>query len=83
MNQSSNDSFPTAMHIAAVQGIAVNLIPHERTHRELRKKKRRSQKSSQIGRNPHPGCDTADLGTGILRLCRAGRERHRAAAASR
>src|SRR5947207_5495167 len=35
-SQSSNDSFPTAMHIAAVQGIVQELIPALNTlHREL------------------------------------------------
>src|SRR6202790_499197 len=41
MSQSSNDSFPTAMHIAAAQGIVANLIPAlGELHRELRKKEK-------------------------------------------
>src|SRR5207253_5397208 len=41
MSQSSNDSFPTAMHIAAVQEIVRTLIPSlNELHRELAKKAR-------------------------------------------
>src|SRR5579864_5220016 len=41
MSQSSNDSFPTAMHVAAVQGVVANLIPAlGELHRELRKKEK-------------------------------------------
>src|SRR5450755_2207321 len=39
MSQSSNDSFPTAMHIAAATGIKADLIPAlSELHRALRKK---------------------------------------------
>src|ERR1700710_2182513 len=41
MSQSSNDAFPTAMHIAAAQGITANLIPAlDMLHRALRKKEK-------------------------------------------
>src|SRR6187549_4018304 len=41
MSQSSNDSFPTAMHIAAAQRIVSDLIPAlSELHRELRKKEK-------------------------------------------
>jgi fumarate hydratase, class II len=51
MSQSSNDSFPTAMHIAAVQGIIGNLIPAlSELHRELRKKETAFAKIVKIGR---------------------------------
>src|SRR3977135_2806864 len=41
MSQSSNDSFPTAMHIAAVEGIVADLVPGlSRLHRALRKKEK-------------------------------------------
>jgi fumarate hydratase class II len=51
MSQSSNDSFPTAMHIAAVQGIIGNLIPAlSELHRELRKKEKAFAKIVKIGR---------------------------------
>jgi fumarate hydratase class II len=51
MSQSSNDSFPTAMHIAAAQGIIGQLIPAlSELHRELRKKERAFAKIVKIGR---------------------------------
>src|ERR1700682_5383022 len=51
MTQSSNDSFPTAMHIAAAQGIVANLIPAlSELHRELRKKEKTFAKIVKIGR---------------------------------
>src|ERR1700692_2072028 len=41
MSQSSNDSFPTAMHIAAVERIVADLIPAlSELHRALRNKQR-------------------------------------------
>ena len=51
MSQSSNDSFPTAMHIAAAQGIVGHLIPAlGELHRELRKKEKAFAKIVKIGR---------------------------------
>ena len=51
MSQSSNDSFPTAMHIAAAQGIVANLIPAlSELHRELRKKEKAFARIVKIGR---------------------------------
>jgi fumarate hydratase class II len=51
MSQSSNDSFPTAMHIAAAQGILANLIPAlSELHRELRRKEKAFAKIIKIGR---------------------------------
>jgi fumarate hydratase, class II len=51
LSQSSNDSFPTAMHIAAVQGISAELIPSLLAlHRELVKKERAFAKIVKIGR---------------------------------
>jgi fumarate hydratase class II len=51
MSQSSNDSFPTAMHIAAAQGILTNLIPAlSDLHRELRRKEKAFAKIIKIGR---------------------------------
>ena len=51
MSQSSNDSFPTAMHIAAAQGILGHLIPAlSELHRELRKKEKAFGKIVKIGR---------------------------------
>ena len=51
MSQSSNDSFPTAMHIAAAGGIITDLIPAlSELHRELRKKEKAFAKIVKIGR---------------------------------
>ena len=68
MSQSSNDAFPTAMHIAAAERILTDLIPAlTELHRELRKKEKGSRRSSRsAGRNT--GRDAADARTGILGL---------------
>ncbi len=51
MSQSSNDSFPTAMHIAAAQRIIHDLIPAlTDLHRALRKKERAFDNIVKIGR---------------------------------
>src|SRR5438046_3732290 len=51
MSQSSNDSFPTAMHIAAASGIIADLIPAlSELHRELRNKEKAFAKIVKIGR---------------------------------
>jgi fumarate hydratase class II len=51
MSQSSNDSFPTAMHIAAAMRIVANLIPAlSELHRALRKKEKAFAHIVKIGR---------------------------------
>jgi fumarate hydratase class II len=51
MSQSSNDSFPTAMHIAAAMGITSDLIPAlNELHRALRKKEKAFAGIVKIGR---------------------------------
>ena len=41
MSQSSNDSFPTAMHLAAARGIVIDLVPAlSELHRTLRQKEK-------------------------------------------
>src|SRR3982075_3061967 len=51
MSQSSNDSFPTAMHIAAVERIVADLIPAlSELHRALRKKEKAFAGIVKIGR---------------------------------
>ena len=51
MSQSSNDSFPTAMHIAAAKGIVDNLIPSlGELDRALRAKEKAFAKIVKIGR---------------------------------
>src|ERR1700749_2243601 len=51
MSQSSNDSFPTAMHIAAATRINADLIPAlDELHRALRKKEKAFARIVKIGR---------------------------------
>jgi fumarate hydratase class II len=51
MSQSSNDSFPTAMHIAAAELVATDLIPAlSELHAALRKKEKQFAKIVKIGR---------------------------------
>ena len=51
MSQSSNDAFPTAMHIAAAGRIIADLIPAlTELHRELRKKEKAFARIVKIGR---------------------------------
>jgi fumarate hydratase class II len=51
MSQSSNDSFPTAMHIAAAERIVNDLIPAlSELHTALRKKEKEFAKIVKIGR---------------------------------
>jgi fumarate hydratase, class II len=51
MSQSSNDSFPTAMHIAAATRILADLVPAlEMLHRALRAKEKAFAKIVKIGR---------------------------------
>ena len=51
MSQSSNDSFPTAMHIAAAIGITADLVPAlSLLHRALRKKEKAFAHIVKIGR---------------------------------
>ena len=51
LSQSSNNSFPTAMHIAAAGRIIADLIPAlSELHRELRKKEKSFAKIVKIGR---------------------------------
>jgi len=51
MSQSSNDSFPTAMHIAAVEQIEDVLLPAlEKFHRALQQKEKAFEKIIKVGR---------------------------------
>jgi fumarate hydratase, class II len=51
MSQSSNDSFPTAMHIAAAERITRDLVPAlSELHRALRQKEKAFAKIVKIGR---------------------------------
>src|SRR6201747_2702036 len=80
MSQSSNDSFPTAMHIAAAGRIVADLIPAlSELHRELRKKEKAFAKIVKIGRTHTQDATpltlgqefsgyAAQVGSGIARL---------------
>ena len=80
MSQSSNDSFPTAMHIAAAIGITADLVPALEPAPPCAAKKAEGVRSYRQDRpHPHPGRNAADARPGILRLRRAGREWHQTA----
>ena len=66
MSQSSNDSFPTAMHIAAVEEIVHRLLPALTTlHRELVRKQREFAKIVKIGRTHTQDATPLTLGQEI------------------
>ena len=78
MSQSSNDCFPTAMHIAAAEEIARLLDPALAHLQDALQSKGQGVRADRQDRpHPHPGRDAAHARPGILRLRRAGRERHR------
>src|ERR1700726_1150577 len=86
MSQSSNDSFPTAMHIAAAIGITADLIPAlSELHRALRKKEKEFAHIVKIGRTHTQDATPLTLGqefsgyaaqveSGVRRLSVAGEE---------
>src|SRR5258705_5490787 len=86
MSQSSNDSFPTAMHIAAAIGIVGDLIPAlSELHRALRKKEKAFAHIVKIGRTHTQHATPLTLGqefsgyaaqveSGIARLRTAARD---------
>ncbi len=75
MSQSSNDSFPTAMHIAAAMEITNVLIPAlEHMHAALAREGKGVRQDRQDRPHPYAGCDPADARPGIFRLCRAGED---------
>src|ERR1700726_2422819 len=86
MSQSSNDSFPTAMHIAAAMAITADLIPAlGELHRALRKKEKAFAHIVKIGRTHTQDATPLTLGqefsgyaaqveSGVRRLSVAGEE---------
>ena len=79
MSQSSNDCFPTAMHIAAAQDITQRLLPAlAHLQAALRGEDEGVRRHRQDRPHPHAGCDAAHARPGIFRLCGAGEVRHRA-----
>ena len=84
MSQSSNDSFPTAMHIAAVQRIVADLVPAlGELHRALRKKEKAFARIVKIGRTHTQDATPLTLGqefSGYAAQVESGIARLRAAA---
>ena len=74
--QSSNDSFPTAMHVAAALALEVELFPAlEQLHDALAEKAQQWKGIVKIGRTHLQDATPLTLGPGIFRLCRpAGRQ---------
>ncbi len=73
MSQSSNDSFPTAMHIAAARGDRASAAPGADASAEgARPKDQGIRPHRQDRPHPYAGCDPADARSGILRLRGAG-----------
>ena len=81
MSQSSNDAFPTAMHVAAATEIVLPLNPAlAHLHEALQNEGQGVRPDRQDRPHPYAGCNAPDPRPGILRLCRAGEARHRACA---
>jgi fumarate hydratase class II len=75
MSQSSNDTFPTAMNIAAASRVVEVLLPAVRGLRDTLDAKAKSFASIvKIGRTPFAGCHTAHPRSGVLRLRGASRQ---------
>ena len=74
MSQSSNDSFPTAMNVAAALGVKQRLMPAVQALRDALDAKARSLGGHRQDRaHPPAGRDAADARPGILRLRRHAR----------
>ena len=73
--------FPTAMHIAAAEEIAHQLMPALAHLQDALQERQGIRRHRQDRPHAPAGRDAADARPGILRLCGAGRERHRAHAA--
>ena len=79
MSQSSNDTYPTAMHIAAAEEIEKRLIPAlHHLHKALKEKSLAWKDIIKIGRTHTQDATPDHPGPGIFRLCPAGGQRHRA-----
>ena len=78
--QSSNDSFPTAMHIAAARAVEARLIPALQAHAPPAGRPGGGLGPDRQDRpHPPPGRDPADPRPGIFGLCRPDRGGDRAA----
>ncbi len=80
MGQSSNDTFPTAMHVAIGMMARDTLLPGlEKLHKALVDKSAGIQGHHQDRADPHPGCHPPDAGPGILGLRPSGQPGYRCA----
>ena len=68
MGQSSNDTFPTAMHIAAVLEFATQCCPADGLGRGDRDHRRRMERRGQDRPHASGGCGTADRRPGVVGL---------------
>ena len=75
-SQSSNDTFPTAMHIAAAEEMNHALLPALQTLRNALNDKAQEFQHHQNRTHPFTGCDTADTGPGVFRLYGHARQYH-------
>ena len=74
MSQSSNDTYPTAMHIACAEEVIAQLMPAlEHLHARAEGQGQGLRPHHQDRPHPHPGRHAADAGPGVLRLRAAGR----------
>ena len=79
MSQSSNDTYPTAMHIACAEEIVHRLIPAlQKLRNALNDKAQAWKRHRQDRPHAHAGRNAADARAGVRRLYPAGRERHQA-----
>ena len=70
MSQSSNDTYPTAMHIACATEIIDQLIPNLRSFmKKLDEKSKKWNDIIKIGRT-HTRRNTINFGSRVLRLCK-------------
>ncbi len=80
MAQSSNDSFPTALHIAAARAVTLKLYPAlDRLHASLEAKVKAWDHIVKIGRTHLQDATPLTLGQEFLGLCRDARDRRRRA----
>ena len=79
MSQSSNDTFPAAMHIAAAERVKNNLIPAVKTVRDaIAAKAKEFNEHSKDRTHPFTGCCAPDRRPGIRRMGQPARARHQA-----
>ena len=73
MSQSSNDTYPTAMHIACAERIVHDLVPALRhLQKALEEKTRRVRLYRQDRPHTYARRDAAHIGAGVFRLCGSG-----------